>query len=66
MELDKLKILLNVKSDELNNQIKENMQVRQTYSNENDRLKEEIEIMRLRSIQIIQDKEIYISDSIDK
>ena len=66
MELDKLKILINVKSDELNNQIKENMQVRQTYSNENDRLKEEIEIMRLRSIQIIQDKEIYISDSIDK
>lgn len=66
MELDKLKILLNVKSDELNNQIKENMQVRQTYSNENDRLKEEIEIMRLRSIQIIYDKEIYISDSIDK
>ena len=66
MELDKLKILLNVKSDELNNQKKENMQVRQTYSNENDRLKEEIEIMRLRSIQIIYDKEIYISDSIDK
>ena len=66
MELDKLKILINVKSDELNNQIKENMQVRQTYSNENDRLKEEIEIMRLRSIQIIYDKEIYISDSIDK
>ena len=66
MELDKLKILLNVKSDELNNQIKENMQVRQTYSNENDRLKEEIEIMRLRSIQIIQDKENYIADSIDK